>query len=100
MTLLEALKKIKTNGPIDPSSGICGQLSIIDPSCGLGAEYINVCEKWPENTGNVYPVPHPTLPPGSAYFSTGVDEMWNPDHPYGAARLRLLDWSIEYLEVK
>ena len=63
--------------------------------------------RWPEYSGDCnYPVPDPCAGDASSddqpyltasrlYGTTVSTDMWNPDHPYGAARLRLLSWMIE-----
>ena len=48
-----------------------------------------------------FPVPswNDDYSPTGAYCSTeGKDNMWNPNHPFGAARLELLDFLIEELK--
>lgn len=55
-----------------------------------------IAESWPEFSGSGnYPVPHPTLDARDAFNGLEPADFWNPDHPYGAARLRLLDFLIE-----
>lgn len=61
--------------------------------------------EWPEWSGCPhYPVPHPFFTEGgertaaeyasAAYGGANKHAMWSPDHPYGAARRRLLDFLI------
>lgn len=76
-------------------AGITGKV-LEDLEAKLAALFL----KWPEFSGNEkYPVPHPGRS-GTGYASMAYMEFyrtdrWDPDHPYGAARLRLLDWLIE-----
>ena len=59
--------------------------------------------EWPESTGSVcFPVPAKRLASVAdskqakwGYITASAEQMWSPDHPYGAARLRLLDYLIE-----
>ena len=59
-------------------------------------------KQWPGFSGNgLYPVPHPTMRPGAAFTAADIQRnMWNSDQPYGAARIRLLDWLIARLEAE
>ena len=55
-----------------------------------------IAESWPEFSGYPsYPVPHPERGAIEGFNSSPINDFWNPDHPYGAARLRLLDFLIE-----
>lgn len=81
------LLHLKAHGPEDATMGICWNAS---------NTIKHLAHDWPEYSGRcAYPVPHPTLNPGEAYNMADAEEMWSPDYPYGAARLRLLDWLIE-----
>ena len=57
---------------------------------------------WPKKGKNgAFPVPpwSDVYSPFGAFYSTeGKTNMWNPNHPYGAARLELLDFLIEELK--
>ena len=92
MRLHEALIHIRTNGPKDPSVGICAAIE----DYSLDRKMLNRHFKnWPHFTGDTaYPVPHPTLDPRLGYRLSSVDEKWSPNHPYGATRLDLLDHLI------
>ena len=59
-------------------------------------------KQWPEFSGSrFYPVPHPTMRPGAAFTEAESQRnLWSSDQPYGAARLRLLDWLIARLEAE
>ena len=99
MTLLEALKKIKRDGPKLPEFGICVNVDhLAGSSSGLWEEICTLHRRWPEGDGTSYPVTHPSISPKRAYYVESEDNMWNPAHPYGAVRLRLLDWAIAQLE--
>jgi len=53
---------------------------------------------WPKYSGlKAWPVPCPQgNDPEQAYSLAGKSVMWNPEHPYGALRLELLDFMIEH----
>lgn len=54
--------------------------------------------KWPEFSGDrVFPIPGYD-DPAQAYVRANEHEMWSPEHPYGAARRRLLDFLIDRAE--
>ena len=59
-------------------------------------------KQWPEFSGSeFYPVPHPTMRPNAAFTEADIQQnMWDSDQPYGAARIRLLDWLITRLEAE
>ena len=98
--LHEALVRLKAEGPDVLRFGIC---YAVDVAIGEKARFrvIKLSREWPESTGNgQYPVPydlHDGLNNISAFGEEDI--MWNPDHPYGAARLRLLDWLIERTKI-
>lgn len=91
--ILDELKHLKENGPDNPWFGICdnttGRLNELFP-------------RWGKFSGDhVYPIPNPFGGSASDAFNHyEADDMWNPDHPYGALRLELLDWLIETLEAE
>ena len=78
--------------------------------CGICANldekiYVNVDDflqpcfvTWKHFSGNYsYPVPSPYSDENSAsdvYETTHMDDMWNPEHPYGSLRLDLLEHLI------
>jgi hypothetical protein len=99
MSLLEELIKLRDEGPDFPGLGICGNVKVLHVNhlSGLFAA-------WPEFSGNIlYPVPPSCtkfLNSEQAFDLGEADEMWNLDHPYGAARLRLLDFCIETLQAQ
>lgn len=98
MTLLEALKAIRDHGPTTPEQGICPSLKARG---GEIERFADLVKQWPEFSGCVvYPVKHPYTTSGLGYLYGKPSEMWNPEHPYGAARLRLLNWCIERLEAE
>lgn len=57
---------------------------------------------WPESTGNPdYPISCEGYPtPSGAFNLIAAKDFWNPEHPYGAARLRLLDHCIEWFKAR
>lgn len=58
LTLLEALKHIRDNGPKHPSLGICGNL--LDDE--LEDEFTGLALCWPRFSGLLaFPVPHPDM---------------------------------------
>lgn len=96
--LIDKLKSLRDNGPEEPLFGICSQP-------GFGEHHFELVEAfqaWPEFSGcSAYPVPSKTWDkPGNAYDMAAEDQMWNPDHEYGAARLRLVQWLASYFEEK
>lgn len=115
MNLLDALKAVKAKVEVDPIDGdskfhgICPLLLREFRMDGqLGAEIIvdvefrRVFMQWPEYSGNIsYPVPYDTeedfQQPDRAYRQASeYGQLWYGE--YGAARRRLLDWAIKYLE--
>lgn len=108
MKIFEHLQHIKTTGPICRSVGICYamncQVENDDHAWAGWRHHRKVCmESWAEFSGNaIYPVPscEKGIGPGEKFDESPDDEMWNPDHPYGAARLRLLDHCIEWFKSK
>ena len=89
--LHRALLRLREDGPEHHDLGICHNLH--------GDFMPDIREnqvEWPEYSGNaVFPVPCPDMTPRDAYLELREGAHWNPDHPYGAARLRFLDWLIE-----
>ena len=54
-------------------------------------------QEWPECSDNdIYPVPHPTLRPMSAYMK--CDAKWDGRTAYGRARRRMCDWLADEAE--
>lgn len=51
---------------------------------------------WPEYSGDhAFPVPSPdpVMSASEAYGKfRNTENMWSPNHPYGAARLRMIEW--------
>ena len=86
--------------PPDKWSGICVNLALVPEISMSGmtdweALVAEAAKTWPEWSGDPrYPVPHPDLPPESAYTAKWEVEKW--DGEYGAARRRLCqhvaDW--------
>ena len=103
MTLHEILVQIKTDGPMDHRFGICDAVRTMAKAHELDTSKVldEVCHlftQWPEFSGDsLYPIADPASSrnPCMAYLGNDECDMWNPNHPYGAARLRLLDFLIE-----
>lgn len=104
MTLLERLHaqlvNIKTHGPEFHAGGICYNVDFAFvplESASLDALLEQAFEAWPKYSGDdAYPIPGGE----EAFDQTHRDDMWNPNHPYGALRLELLDYLINYFEEK
>jgi len=88
----EGLIKLRDEKPQNYDTGICNSTHI--PYTRL----MKIFQQWPEYSGReAFPVPAPDgSDPGDYYITSDNTVMWNPDHPYGAARLRLLDFLIAY----
>lgn len=87
--LHERLKRLRAEGPENLELGIC------DNCEGSSDLIISIGVQWPEYSGIlIFPVPCPDMNPADAFLALR-DAHWNPDHTYGAARLRFLDWLIE-----
>jgi hypothetical protein len=101
MSLLENLKHIKEHGPRYTGYGLCSALwSMQSHNYVDEARAKALMQAWPEYSGYPdYPVPSYTksLSPRAAYQRIG-QYTWSPDHPYGAGRLRMLDFMIAELE--
>ena len=95
MTLHEALLRVRKMDKAGARYGICHYVNKFRDT--KGREVMKLATEWPEFSGELlYPVPHPDFDCPEEAFSRVPDyEMWCPNHPYGAARLRLLDWLIE-----
>lgn len=104
MKVFEALGQVKDGKIAEYQFGICYNVEEILRNCGdriAWAENQDECfEAWPEHSGDSdYPVPSCSeLHPRSIYIRCDGDDFWNPEHPYGAARLRLLDHCIEWFK--
>lgn len=95
--ILEALLKIRDDGPEFKSVGICGNL-VLEEQFSLEIQEDWLEEQflsWPEFSGDInFPVPDDSFGAADAYFSSA--EMWD-DSSYGQARWRLLDFLISTL---
>ena len=106
--LLLALRAIPRDH--DSVYGICDWLNTYCLSQNLSFDWLEeisgrfeeLTAEWPEFSGNkTYPVPYPydeRMPAAVAYQDFSHDHMWDRDHPYGAARWRLVEWMIRNLE--
>ena len=93
--LLAALKRIRDNGPVEKSKGICGNVRLLVPRkqrAEIQEKIYCLTQRWPEYKGLslVYPVE------GSGWLyreSVRLGILWkNP------RRHELLDWLIKELE--
>lgn len=77
--------------------GICGELEEHLPLVDAVDDWLLAAfREWPEFSGREsYPVPSPESGPSAAFGAATRYEMWSHDHPYGAARQRLLAFLIE-----
>ena len=109
MILLEALKAI--NVEVIEDSGICGRVEDYlcdtynmdyDRAKSLIEHQLHpIFASWPEFSGHPhFPVPSPDedMNEHDFYMAASDHEMWSADHPYGAARRRLLEYCINQLE--
>lgn len=88
MTLLEALKRIRDDGPAEDGVGIC--LNVRPHK----DEFLDLARGWPKHSGRRYfPVPMPRFTPAEAYAEL---PKWVGE--YGARRMELVNWCIEHLE--
>jgi hypothetical protein len=97
MSLLKELIKLRDEGPTFRRYGIC--TNVFDEHDELS----DLFAEWPEFSGSLkYPVPAycSEYDDAADAFNTAGAEMWDPDHPYGAARLRLLAFCIETLQAQ
>lgn len=96
-TLLERLITLRNNGPENIySSGICSSVRLHDSRSDEFFAFRNAVQSWPEFSGDdYYPVKHPCYDdPCEAYHKSMY--LWTGE--YGAARRRLLDHIINYME--
>ena len=68
----------------------------------IGHRFGELVTEWPEFSGDdVYPVPCPPwndiTPRYAFHVHSDRNLMWDRDHPYGAARWRLIRWTIAQL---
>lgn len=104
MKVFEGLENLKRRGPYQASGGICNNVNgfFAEPEMHKiwGDNYTRCFGDWSEFTGDLfYPVPAPPgLTPSFAFNETSDENMWNPNHLYGAARLRLLDHCINWFK--
>jgi len=105
-----ALLQIKKDGPPELFHGICCAVATILERDVDSYEVVTALlpgfEAWPKYTTRPnYPIPGRTgegedMSPSAAFIFTPDANMWNPEHPYGALRLELLDFLIEYFGAK
>ena len=109
MKVFEALEQLKQKGPCYPEYGICSniwlgefddQCEIVRNSIKAWYNYRGLCfAEWVDYSDDyAYPIPGHMQTPQDAFNNTPTEDMWNPEHPYGAARLRLLDHCINWFK--
>lgn len=112
MYIWELLNIIKNNGPEIETRGICCNLKLLHLQCKAPKNSIEFWETnsrecfrgWGKFSGVLnYPIPHPTLRPDHAYhahhaYFYNYGGMWDPNVPYGADRLELLDRCIKWFK--
>lgn len=105
MTLLEALKILREEGPLHPMAGLCGNTAELAYARDIVPafdedEMQELMSQWPKYSGDlIFPVPGlDGKTPKASYLYASEVEMWSSSHPYGALRLELLDWCIAELE--
>lgn len=95
MNLLEALKKIRDDGPVSTKYGICG--NVIDLANVKECKKLDILFlRWPRNKGrtNMMRTSYPVEGHGVGYKrSVEAGELW--DNP---RRHELLNWLIKELE--
>lgn len=101
----QALECVKVLGAVHYDLGICRGVITYLSDTGIPVwkgNFVECFKDWPESTGwSDYPVPSMChRSPGDMFDFTSDDNMWNPKHPYGAARLRLLDHCINWFKEK
>ena len=107
--LLTALRAIPQD--YDSDVGACDWIHAYCDEVGMSDDWYDemmrrfseLAKEWPEFSGDdAYPVPYPPderMPAGVAYQDFAHDHMWARDHPYGAARWRLVEWMIRNLSL-
>ena len=93
--LLAALKRIRDNGPVEKSKGICGNVRLLVPRkqrVEIQDKLYSLTQRWPEykGTGLVYPVE------GSGWLyreSVRLNILWK-----NSRRIYLLNYMIKELE--
>uniref|UniRef100_A0AAU8HY79 Uncharacterized protein n=1 Tax=Rhizobium phage IG49 TaxID=3129228 RepID=A0AAU8HY79_9CAUD len=84
--------------------GICYNIKTCDDRDNIAL--YSLFKEWPEFSGDTeFPVPgykvddleENETDEERAYMETECEDMWNPGNPYGAARLRLVDFLISKL---
>lgn len=105
IALRNTLQALQDNPPHETHGGICSHVydgiwrahgRIKAEAAGDALEV--AFQTWPEFSGYLgFPVPSttPGMSARSAYMIAEDTDMWNADHPYGAARLRLLQHLID-----
>jgi hypothetical protein len=92
--LLDALRRLRTEGPFSTYAGICGNLPI-NSYQDEGVRLSALFRSWPKFSGSLtYPVPGVgDMSPHEAFVR--IPNVWNGE--YGALRRELLDHCINEL---
>ena len=116
LAILRRVKDVVTADGYAVHSGLCEHIedeaynNLRYPSeyavADMGIEHAQaMMQLWPEYSGDPsFPVPDTSDPwpsrnaASKLYLNTFGRAFWNPEHHYGAARLRLLAWMIDHLE--
>ena len=84
--------------PPIPYEGICYNLRLQFPAypSDIMGLVPSAVQSWPEFSGNMhYPVPHPGLPPETAYTEKRKVEKWSGE--YGESRRRLCQHCADWI---
>lgn len=96
-TLRDASNGILPSG-MDLDYGICHLIYYICDRSDIYELFNHNVHNWPKFSGSIsYPVPHPTMTPGSAFNTAFNGTMWD-DSEYGQNRRDLCTWFADYLE--
>lgn len=106
--ILEALKHILLNGPLEHYLGICNSVDgylanshIVFCDDELDYELTHAIATWPHKSNSeAYPVGNWTDCPSELFWEHNDHRvsMWDPETRYGRARLDLLNHLIDYFQ--
>ena len=92
MTLHTQLVRLRDEGPQERTLGICH--NILDIKA-----FMAIAKHWPKHSGFfAFPVPDPDPDGDPVRAFMSAHDMWDPDDPYGALRIELLNFVIGELE--
>lgn len=110
--LLDALKKVKFDGPRNRLTGMCHNVDLeLIAADTTDKESIAVWHirrdlfaKWPSFSGDIgYPIADPNAPESANMQYTAAfytKKFWDKRTRYARLRFELIDWMIEQLEVE